>query len=52
MTMRFINRALSNRGSRRRVRGLRPREHWSPEMTIAVATLLAVLVFVLYRALS
>lgn len=52
MTMRFINRALSNRGSRRRIRTLRPREHWSPEMTIAVAALLGVLAFLLYRALS
>ena len=50
--MRFINRALSNRGSRRRVRTLRPREHWSPEMTIVVVGLLGIVAFVLYRALS
>ena len=49
--MRFINRSLSNRGSRRRIRTLRPHEHWSPEMTIAVAVPLAALAFVLYRAL-
>ena len=50
--MHFINRSLSNRGSSRRVRSIRPRDHWSPEMTIVVFIAMGALAYVLYRAIN
>jgi len=50
--VRFTNRSLTYRGSRRRVRTVRLRDNWSVEMSLLVATVLGVLCFVLYRALA
>ncbi len=50
--MRFTNRSLRYRGSRREIRTVRLRDNWSVEMTLLVATVLSVFGFVLYRALK
>ena len=50
--MRFTNRSLTYRGSRRRVRAVRLGDNWTLDMTLLVATVLGVLTFVMYRALT
>ena len=50
--MRFINRSLSHRGSRRKLRAGRARGNWSVEMTVLIAIALGVFAAVLYRALN
>lgn len=50
--MRFTNRSLRYRGSKRKIRTVRLSDNWSVEMTLLVATVLSVLGIVLYRALN
>lgn len=46
--MRWTHRAIRFRGSRRRVRGIRLRNHWSREMWLLLAWAVLLLLFVTY----
>ena len=50
--MRFANRSLTHRGSKRRVRGIRARDYWSWDMTVLVIMVLSALVFLLYMIVT
>ena len=49
--MRFTNRSLTQRGSKRRVRALRARDYWSTDMTLLVVIVLGALTLLLYQFL-
>ena len=50
--MRFPNRSLTHRGSKRRVRGIKARDHWSRDMTVLMVTVLSALIFILYMIVT
>ena len=50
--MTFANRSLTRRGSKRRVRGIKARDHWSWDMTVLVITVLSALVLILYMIVT
>ena len=49
--MRYMNRSIAHRGSKRRVRALKARDYWSRDMTALVAIVVGVLVLMLYQFL-
>ena len=49
--MRFTNRSLTRRGSKRRIRAIKARRLWSRDMTLLVATIVGVLALILFSAL-
>ena len=50
--MRFANRSLTHRGSKRRLRSIKVRNSWSWDMTVLVIIVLSALVFILYRVVT
>jgi hypothetical protein len=50
--MRFSNRSLTQRGSKRRVRAIRARNYWSKGMTLLVIGVLGALILLLYMIVT
>ena len=50
--MRFTNRSLTHRGSKRRLRSVKARDFWSRDMTVLVVTVLSALIFILYMVVT
>ncbi|HEY7291575.1 MAG TPA: hypothetical protein VH583_17190 [Vicinamibacterales bacterium] len=50
--MGFPNRSLTHRGSKRRVRAIKARDHWSWSMTALVVIVLGALILLLYMIVT
>ena len=46
--MRFSNRSLTQRGSKRRVQAIRARDYWSWKMSLFVIAVLSAVILILY----
>ena len=50
--MRFSNRSLTQRGSKRRVQAIRARDYWSWKMTLFVIAVLSAVILILYTIVT
>ena len=50
--MRFSNRSLTQRGSKRRVQAIRAHDYWSWKMTLIVIAVLSAVILILYTIVT